>query len=231
MMGEPIPYYMKSDDVVTVVLIVCVILVTLALTMIGKPWSRKIAQLPLFNFRQNDLNVTETPGGIQPFLFIQMGLAVSLLLIDITIRMNQPLVELPLSSSALLAFYMMLAAAFLVFRWLLYRFVLWMFVPPVQIPFIMEAWTNSVCLEGVLLLPMMMVDIYYNMHSVLFVIVILVVSITPRIWLFYWQKKLFSLNLYGSLLIFLYFCALEILPIVFIAIGTRQLNRYLLFNY
>ncbi len=230
-MGEPIPYYMKSDDVVTVVLIVCVILVTLALTMIGKPWSRKIAQLPLFNFRQNDLNVTETPGGIQPFLFIQMGLAVSLLLIDITIRMNQPLVELPLSSSALLAFYMMLAAAFLVFRWLLYRFVLWMFVPPVQIPFIMEAWTNSVCLEGVLLLPMMMVDIYYNMHSVLFVIVILVVSITPRIWLFYWQKKLFSLNLYGSLLIFLYFCALEILPIVFIAIGTRQLNRYLLFNY
>ena len=230
-MGEPIPYYMKSDDVVTVVLIVCVILVTLALTMIGKPWSRKIAQLPLFNFRQNDLNVTETPGGIQPFLFIQMGLAVSLLLIDITIRMNQPLVELPLSSSALLAFYMMLAAAFLVFRWLLYRFVLWMFVPPVQIPFIMEAWTNSVCLEGVLLLPMMMVDIYYNMHFVLFVIVILVVSIIPRIWLFYWQKKLFSLNLYGSLLIFLYFCALEILPIVFIAIGTRQLNRYLLFNY
>lgn len=231
MMGEPIPYYMKSDDVVTVVLIVCVILVTLALTMIGKPWSRKIAQLPLFNFRQNDLNVTETPGGIQPFLFIQMGLAVSLLLIDITIRMNQPLVELPLSSSALLAFYMMLAAAFLVFRWLLYRFVLWMFVQPVQIPFIMEAWTNSVCLEGVLLLPMMMVDIYYNMHFVLFVIVILVVSIIPRIWLFYWQKKLFSLNLYGSLLIFLYFCALEILPIVFIAIGTRQLNRYLLFNY
>lgn len=230
-MGEPIPYYMKSDDVVTVVLIVCVILVTLALTMIGKPWSRKIAQLPLFNFRQNDLNVTETPGGIQPFLFIQMGLAVSLLLIDITIRMNQPLVELPLSSSALLAFYMMLAAAFLVFRWLLYRFVLWMFVQPVQIPFIMEAWTNSVCLEGVLLLPMMMVDIYYNMHFVLFVIVILVVSIIPRIWLFYWQKKLFSLNLYGSLLIFLYFCALEILPIVFIAIGTRQLNRYLLFNY
>lgn len=230
-MGEPIPYYMKSDDVVTVVLIVCVILVTLALTMIGKPWSRKIAQLPLFNFRQNDLNVTETPGGIQPFLFIQMGLAVSLLLIDITIRMNQPLVELPLSSSALLAFYMMLAAAFLVFRWLLYRFVLWMFVQPVQIPFIMEAWTNSVCLEGVLLLPMMMVDIYYNMHFVLFAIVILVVSIIPRIWLFYWQKKLFSLNLYGSLLIFLYFCALEILPIVFIAIGTRQLNRYLLFNY
>ena len=124
-----------------------------------------------------------------------MGLAVSLLLIDITIRMNQPLVELPLSSSALLAFYMMLAAAFLVFRWLLYRFVLWMFVPPVQIPFIMEAWTNSVCLEGVLLLPMMMVDIYYNMHFVLFVIVILVVSIIPRIWLFYWQKKLFSLVL------------------------------------
>ena len=197
MIGEPIPYQMKTDDIVTIVLLFCMLLATIALTMIGKPWGRKLAQLPLFNFRQNDLTVTETPGGIQPFLLIQMGLSVCLLLL----------------------------------RWLLYRFVLWMFVPPAHIPFIMEAWTNSVCEEGMFLLPLLVIDIYYNVQFVLFVIVLFVVSIIPRIWLFYWQKKLFSLNFYGSLLIFLYFCALEIFPIVLIAIGTRQLNRYLLFNY
>lgn len=231
MIGEPIPYQMKTDDIVTMVLLFCMLLVTVAFTMIGKPWRRKLAQLPLFNFRQNDLTVTETPGGIQPFLLIQMGLSVSLLLLDITIRMNQPLVELPLPSSSMLAIYMALAVLLLLFRWLLYRFVLWMFVPPAHIPFIMEAWTNSVCVEGMFLLPLLVIDIYYNVQFVLFVIVLFVVSIIPRIWLFYWQKKLFSLNFYGSLLIFLYFCALEILPIVLIAIGTRQLNRYLLFNY
>ena len=213
MMGEPIPYQMKTDDIVTIVLIFCMLLVTIALTMIGKPWGRKLAQLPLFNFRQNDLSVTETPGGIQPFLLIQMGLSVSL------------------ASSALLACYLTLAIFFLLFRWLFYRFVLWMFVSPSHIPFIMEAWTNSVCMEGVFLLPVMIIDIYYNMQFVLFIIVLFIVSIIPRIWLFYWQKKLFSLNFYGSLLIFLYFCALEMLPVVLLAIGTRQLNRYLLFYY
>lgn len=91
MIGEPIPYQMKTDDIVTIVLLFCMLLATIALTMIGKPWGRKLAQLPLFNFRQNDLTVTETPGGIQPFLLIQMGLSVTLLLFDITIRMNQPL--------------------------------------------------------------------------------------------------------------------------------------------
>ena len=231
MIGEPIPYQMKTDDIVTIVLLFCMLLATIALTMIGKPWGRKLAQLPLFNFRQNDLTVTETPGGIQPFLLIQMGLSVTLLLFDITIRMNQPLVGLPLPSSSMLAIYMALAILFLLFRWLLYRFVLWMFVPPAHIPFIMEAWTNSVCVEGMFLLPLLVIDIYYNVQFVLFVIVLFVVSIIPRIWLFYWQKKLFSLNFYGSLLIFLYFCALEIFPVVLIAIGTRQLNRYLLFNY
>ena len=218
MIGEPIPYQMKTDDIVTIVLLFCMLLATIALTMIGKPWGRKLAQLPLFNFRQNDLMVTETPGGIQPFLLIQMGLSVCLLLLDITIRMNQPLVELPLPSSSMLAIYMVLAILFLLFRWLLYRFVLWMFVPPAHIPFIMEAWTNSVCVEGMFLLPLLVIDIYYNVQFVLFVIVLFVVSIIPRIWLFYWQKKLFSLNFYGSLLIFLYFCALEIFPVVFIAI-------------
>ena len=98
MIGEPITYHMSSDDVVTIALIVCVLLVTVALTMIGKPWKRKISQLPLFNFRQNDLTVTETPGGIQPFLFLHMGLLVSLLLLDISLRMNMPMSDLSLPS-------------------------------------------------------------------------------------------------------------------------------------
>ena len=67
MIGEPITYQIKSDDAVTITLIICVFLVTIALVMIGKPWNRKIAQLPLFNLRQNNTMVTETPGGIQPF--------------------------------------------------------------------------------------------------------------------------------------------------------------------
>lgn len=231
MIGEPITYQLKSDDVVTITLIICAFLVTAALVMIGKPWMRKIGQFPLFNFRQNDLMVTETPGGIQSFLVLQMGLAISILLLDISFRMVPNVSELPLPSLVLLAYFMVFASLFLALRWLLYKFVLWMFVQPAQIPLIMEAWTNSVCLEGVLLLPFLMIDIYYNVPFVLFVIGLSVVSFLPRFWYFYWLKKLFCLNLYGSLLIFLYFCALEFVPLLFIIFGTSNLNRYLLFNF
>jgi hypothetical protein len=230
MIGDPVTYQLKSDDVVTITLIICVFLVTIASVMIGKPWQRKIAQLPLFNFRQNDAMVTVTPGGIQPFLVLQMELAISILLLDISFRMSPQVTEPPLPSLVLLAYFMLLASAFFIFRWLSYKFVLWMFVPSGQIPLIMESWINSVCFEGVLLLLFLMIDIYFNIPYVLFFILLFIVSFIPRFWQFYWLKKLFCLNLYGSLLIFLYFCALESVPLLFIAFGTRSLNRYLLFN-
>lgn len=87
MIGDPITYQLKTDDTVTFVLIGCVFLITMALLLLGKPWGRKIGQLPFFNFRQNDLMVTETPGGIQPFLIAQMGLTVGVLLLSISVRM------------------------------------------------------------------------------------------------------------------------------------------------
>lgn len=231
MIGDPVIYQLKTDDVVTITLIICVFLVTSALVMIGKSWKRKVAQLPLFNFRQNNAMVTVTPGGIQPFLMLQMGLAISVLLLDISVRMNPEMTELPFPSLVAMAYFMLLASAFFAFRWMFYRFVLWMFVHSTQIPLLMEGWVNSVCLEGILLLLFLMIDIYYNIPFVLFVLGLFIVSFFPRFWLFYWLKKLFCLNLYGSLLIFLYFCALEIVPLVLVTFGTRQLNRYLLFNY
>ena len=160
-----------------------------------------------------------------------MVLVVALLLLDISIRMNQRMIDIVLPSYVLLAIYASVAVAFLAFRWVLYRFVLWLFVQPGQTPLVMQAWVNSVCIEGVLMLSLMMIDIYYSMSLRAFVIYLIVVSFFARFWFFYWLKKLFCLKLYGSLLIFLYFCALELVPILFIGIGTRHLNRYLLFNY
>lgn len=231
MIGDPITYQLKTDDTVTFVLMGCVFLITMALMMMGKPWGRKIGQLPFFNFRQNDLMVTETPGGIQPFLIAQMALAVGILLFSISLRMIPEVVELPLPSVMMLAAYVALATVFLAIRWLSYKFVLWMFVPSGQIPLIMESWINSVCFEGVLLLPFLLIVIYYNIPFTLFVILLFIITFFPRFWLFYWLKKLFCPNLYGSMLIFLYFCALEMVPLVLVVIGTQKLNRYLLFYY
>lgn len=231
MIGDPITYQLKTDDTVTFVLIGCVFLITMALLLLGKPWGRKIGQLPFFNFRQNDLMVTETPGGIQPFLIAQMGLTVGVLLLSISVHMAPKTVELSQPSVMVLAAFVVVAAVFLTFRWLSYKFVLWLFVPSGQIPLIMESWINSVCFEGVLLLPFLIIDIYYNIPIALFFILLLIILFFPRFWLFYWLKKHFCPNLYGSMLIFLYFCALEIVPLVLVAFGTQQLNRYLLFYY
>ncbi|MCR5574641.1 MAG: DUF4271 domain-containing protein [Bacteroidaceae bacterium] len=53
----------------------------------------------------------------------------------------------------------------------------------------------------------------------------------PGVLLFYWLKKLFYANFYGSLLLILYLCALEIFPMILMVLGIEQLNRYLLLNY
>ena len=228
MIGEPIPYQLKTDDVVTALWLCCLLLLALSAVALGKPLGRKIKQLPLFNFRQSDWMPAETPGGVRPFLLLQTLLILSLLLLDISARLHLQEVA-SFFTPVLLLVYMLLAILTISFHWLLYKFVLWLFVYPVQIPLVMEAWVNYVCFEGMLFFPFVVVDIYYDLPFVLFAVCLVFITLLPRLWLFYWLKKLFCLKLYGSLLIFLYFCALESVPLWLFALGTGQLNRYLLF--
>jgi hypothetical protein len=49
--------------------------------------------------------------------------------------------------------------------------------------------------------------------------------------MFYKWLKLFCNNLYGSLLLILYFCALEIIPCLMLYRGLIQLNDYLITKF
>ncbi|MCR4765843.1 MAG: DUF4271 domain-containing protein [Bacteroidaceae bacterium] len=217
---------MKTDDLVTVTLLCCVSLFSLALIIIGKPWIHKLGQMPLFNIRQNDKTITDTPGGIQPLLLLQTVMILGLLLMDISIRQNLPFTEVSFQPNRLLMVYILYITLFLFGCWLFYQFVCWLFLKSNERPLVMEAWVNSVCLEGVLFIPLVIIDIYYKIPFVYFLFFIGLMAFLPRYLLFYWLNKLFCLKSYGSLLLILYFCALEIVPLILVVFGTKQLNRY-----
>lgn len=231
MIGEPITYRIVADDVVSMALIFSAMLVGVGMMIIGKPFWRKLGQLPLFNYRQNDKSVTETPGLIQPVLLLQATMSIALMLFAISVHMNTPMAEPALPSMIMLLSYMGVAALYITFCWMFYRFVIWMFLDAELLPLITEAWINSVCFEGVLLLPIAAIGIYYKLPMYLYAIYIVLAAFLPRYLLYYWLRPLFYLNFYGRLLFILYFCALQVFPLVLVMVGTEQLNRYLLFNY
>ena len=63
------------------------------------------------------------------------------------------------------------------------------------------------------------------------VIIGLFLMFFTKILMFYKWIKLFCSNLYGILLLILYFCALEIIPCFIVYRGVLQLNDYLIINF
>ena len=76
MTGESIPYLLRTDDALTLTLFFCVLLVVFTVVLLGRPLMRKIEQMPLFAYRQNDKTGIETPAGIHPLMLTHLGVII-----------------------------------------------------------------------------------------------------------------------------------------------------------
>jgi hypothetical protein len=231
MTGEPIPYLLRTDDALTLTLFFCVLLVVFTVVLLGRPLMRKIEQMPLFAYRQNDKTGIETPAGIHPLMLTHLGVIIGAFALTVSINIHPDLPLLPFPTLILLIAYVVIAVLYLCFCWVLYQFVGWLFFEPDEVYMAIEGWINSMCVSGLLLLPLTILDVYFNISFSLLLFLVSLALLLPGILLFYWLKKLFCANFYGSLLLILYLCALEIIPIILMVLGIEQLNGYLLLNY
>lgn len=231
MIGERLPYLLHTDDALTLTLFFCVLLVALTVRVVGKPFFRKVEQMPLFAYRQNDKTGIETAAGVQPLLLTHATVVAATFAYTLSMQVHPDLSQLSFPTALLLLFYTFISSFYLFSCWLLYQFVGWVFFESNEVHVGIEGWINSKCLGGVLLLPLTIVNVYYNLSFYPILILLFLVLLLPGILLFYWLRKLFYAKIYGSLLLILYLCALEIIPIILMVLGIEQLNGYLLINY
>lgn len=231
MNGELIPYQLRTDDAVTLALLFGLLLVAHAFFFLGRPFLRKLEQLPLFALRMKDLSNVNSSGPVLIFLVLNTSVTIGLLAFFFSMIYQPALFQIVLSTGVLLLGYMLIMSVFFALHGLLFRFVGWLFFESEQNRLGFLGWFYSIGLMGLLNLPALVIYVYFKLPpGTLITIVIGGVSFVIVLY-FFWLKKIFSLNSYGSLLLFLYLCALEIIPMILMVLGIELINDNLISNY
>ena len=207
MSGEPLPYLLRNDWMVTAVLFGCIVLVSYVL---GK--ERRYLSLQLkgfFNFRERaSLFDDATTSDIH----------YTILLLFHSCLMYPHI--------ALLGLFVIVNVVLLVVKGGLYEWVNWVFFTKSRCNDWLSAYLNVNAWTGLLLLPAVLLLVYFGKGSGITPFLALSVLVLSKILLFYRGFCNFFPNFYGSLHLILYFCTLEILPDLLVWRGILLINDY-----
>jgi hypothetical protein len=131
---------------------------------------------------------------------------------------------------SLTGIYMCMCLAYLIFKWIVYFCLGQVFFDWTKVRLWMESYSILVYSLGFVLFPIILLMVYLDLSIIYVIIVGYLLVATIKLLMFYKWIKLFSINVYGLLLLFLYFCAIEIAPLFLFYEGLAQLNNALIIN-
>lgn len=213
--GIPLPYQLWRDDWITSLVLMCFFM----LVFIGnKIKSRFIPQFKDFFFPLRNKSVVDD-GEVtierhaDVILMLIMSMMGSLAFFIYTqSRMNFSMGQI--SPYMLIGLYIGLWIAYFIFKTLLSQFVNWIFFDKTS----RKSWRKSnsflISVESMLLFPVAIITVYFNLSLVISCWIILLIGIITKSLLFYKTYQIFFGKFYGILHLFVYFCTLEMMPLL-----------------
>ena len=131
----------------------------------------------------------------------------------------------------LLGIYIGMCLLYLCLKWMLYSFLGWIFFDESVTTLWLESYSTLLYYLGFALFPFALFIVYFDLSLQLTIIIGLILAFFAKILMLYKWLKLFCNNLYGGLLLILYFCALEIIPCLLLYQGLRELNNILVIKF
>jgi len=228
--GDPLPYTIRGDSVITMLLLLCFVVFVISVGRTRDFLFRQIKRL--FYTQHNDSDVKQTTGELHFQLFL---IAVSCLLMGITIyHFTSTWVEEPLvidNDTLLMTIFIGVFACYFLLKGLVYFTVNSVFFEPRQ----NKLWMNTLIFlnagQGALLFPIVMLVVYFNLSLQKAIIFFVFTLIFVKIVTFYKSWVIFFRQNGIFLQTFLYFCALEITPLLCLAGGLMILIEQLKLNY
>ena len=228
--GDPVPYSIASDNLITGLLLGCFILALLALAK-----SREFIIRQAKNFfyvqRANTTEITETSGElwVQMFLIVQTCLLFSV--IFFSWQRTDVTDTFIFDQYQVIGIYTGVIASYYIFKMILYWGVGSVFFESKKI----EQWSKSflflIAGEGLLLFPLVMLLSYFDISIRSAVIYTLIVVIFVKILTFYKTYLIFFQKKGLILQNFLYLCALEIVPLLILWGALLLINSFLKVNF
>ena len=210
--GDPVPYSLRNDNVITLTILLCFILTLVAFRMSSRFLLRQVKNF-FYVSHSGPTFVSETTSEVrfQFFLVLQGCLMLSIFQYQYT--------KTYISDTFILSSHYLLTAIFLAVL-LGYFFCKWVLVSLVDKIFF-EArdhlqWAKAqlflTAIGGVLIAPAILLQIFFDMDIEKATVYLLSVFILIKILLFYKCYVIFFKRIGSFLQIILYFCALEIVP-------------------
>ena len=229
--GDPVPYTVAGDNLMTSLLIGCFILAMLAFAN-----SRQFIVRQAKNFfrsandRSTVLSETTTELRFQIFLVLQTCLLFSI--VYFFYRQDDDTTKVFLVEQyELIGIYSLVVAGYFIVKALLYFFVDWVFFDSWRNELWMKSYLFLISTEGVLLFPAVMLQAYFQMPVSATVIYVVTVIVIVKILTIYRCFVIFLGQKYGLLQIILYFCALELTPLLMLWALMERISGFLTINY
>ena len=227
----PIPYTFRMDEVVTILLLGCFFLSAYVLSR-SRNYLLQLGHDFLLH-RERASIFSDSTGGDMRHLLLLVGQTCVLigLYLFICFGTSQPALLGAQPTWKLVGVYAGICGGYVFLKWMLYFFLGWIFLDRETTGRWMEAYSTLLYYLGFALFLSILFIVYFNSEFEIMVIVGIVLFLFLKILAFYKWLKLFCSNLYGSLFLILYFCAVEIIPCLMVYRGLVELNDYLIINY
>ena len=230
MVGEPIPYLLRTDWLVTSILFLCIILTSLTLSKEKKYLQQQLKASITSRKRSSMFDEVSTSGTLYKFLLILHTCLMLGFCIYYYYANRLPDLFEHISHGWILGGYVMSISVFILLKNLLYRLINGIFFQKVRNSLWIASFFNLFIWLGILLLPVFLVTVYFDISSSLALCMIGFLIIFAKISLFWMCFSNFFEKIHGALHLILYFCALEILPDLLYWKGMELLNNNLILN-
>lgn len=228
--GDPVPYAVSNDHIITS-LLVGIFLLTLF--SFAKSRASIIRQAKNFFYvpRSSD-QITETASEIrfQVFMVLQTCLLFSLFAFFYARTYVAQTYYLP-SQYHLIGIYFLVIAAYYLVKHTAYSIVNWTFFGKKNVLQWGKTFLFINAVEGVVLFPIIMLLTFFNLSMENAVTLVTIVIVTFKLLSFYKCYTIFFRRLSYVLQIILYFCALEVVPLLSVVGAMIQIGDNLKINY
>lgn len=229
--GIPIPYSPRMDDGITVILLCCFFLSAYVLSR-SRKFLLQLVKDFLLHRERTSIFATSTAADMRYLLLLILQTCVLAgVCIFNCFHDLQPDLMRCMPPGILLGIYIGVCLLYLCLKWMLYSFLGWIFFDESITSLWLESYSTLLYYLGFALFPFALFIVYFDLNLLLTVIIGLLLLFLTKILMLYKWIKFFCNNLYGSSLLILYFCALEIVPCFVLYQGVMQLNSCLIIKF
>lgn len=186
----------------------------------------------LFRIPRNRATMAETSYEVrfQLFLVVQTALILSIVyyLYNRTAGGNSYIME---SQLEMIGIYFGIFMGYFLAKYILYSIVNWVYFSRNKCLQWMQSWLFLTSMEGVLLFPLVLLLVYFNLSMQISMIYLLTAILLIKILAFYKEFVIFFKRTSVSLQIILYFCALELMPLTALVGVLTYTGNYLTINF